>query len=196
MYVLCGQPPKGTMALPLLNFDNLTWILERGRPISARHLAGSQPMREQDEAEACNYKCNLLDRVLKVPHETPRKRAFRLRSEGYTSGSEGVDPAPRYVEQGVDEVLNMLMSQTGFSVKEPATLVLASGDGAPSEYSSGYFDLVQTFLKRDWKVEIYSFKRNLSHLYQAPGFRRRWGSRFKIIELDEYCLSLIQKIED
>ncbi|KAF9978868.1 hypothetical protein BGZ73_008869 [Actinomortierella ambigua] len=68
-------------------------------------------------------------------------------------------------EQCVDELLHLKMLETLLDC-EPGVMVLATGDGAPSEYGGGgFYDVVKRALDRGWLVEIFSWEEQLSGCY-------------------------------
>ncbi|KAH0559723.1 hypothetical protein GP486_003759 [Trichoglossum hirsutum] len=179
---------------PPFSFHSLSLILERGRPTAKKVLVGSKPLLpEIREAEKCGYETSILDKVLKVP--TPRKT--RQRKNGYgtsgqSSGSESNARLPeRKVEQAVDEVLHLKIMESLLDWKEPATIVLATGDAAEAEYSGGFMKMVERALERDWQIELVSFRDSISNAYRNKTFRDRWKERFRIIELDDFHEELL-----
>lgn len=197
-----GFPLSAHVAIPHLDFQTLTLILERGRRRAKGIVVGSQSgskdaSQEERDAEACKYKCHILHQVKKVPHMTPRKLGF-IRQEqelekketGYTSTSDAAT-RPKYVEQGVDEILSLSMNESLLDTAQPATLVLASGDAAEGEYSPGFMKVVERALMRKWKVEVLSFSKNLSFAYRSPKFVAKWGKQFKVLELDDFAAYLM-----
>lgn len=83
------------------------------------------------------------------------------------------------------------MMESIVDVKEPSTMVLATGDAAEAEYSHGFLKMVERALEKGWKVELVSFKQNTSGAYRRNDFRSKWGKMFRVIELDEYTEELI-----
>ena len=94
-------------------------------------------------------------------------------------------------EQAVDEVLNFKICESLIDYDAPATLVLASGDGAIGEFSDGFFKTVERALNRGWNVELVTFSPNVSKSYKGRAFRERWGQRFTIINLDPFVEELL-----
>lgn len=124
---------------------------------------------------------------------------------GYVSGGNGsgsettaavAATAPthapeRFVEQGVDEILHLKILESVVDVDEPTTIVLATGDAAQAEYSQGFLVMVERALKKGWSVELVSWSKNINGMYKDAKFRRQWGERFKLIELDDYAEELL-----
>ncbi|OJJ49193.1 hypothetical protein ASPZODRAFT_129606 [Penicilliopsis zonata CBS 506.65] len=172
-----------------LSFQNLSLILERGRPTAKRVLVGSDRLPTIDDAETLGYEANILDRVHKVKHMTPRQQRFRnvppSRASEMNAGTE-----ERWVEQGVDEILHLKILESLVDTAEPATIVLATGDAAEAEYSGGFMKMVERALQRGWRVELVSFSQVMSKAYRRKEFRAKWGSKFKVIKLDDYIEEL------
>ena len=177
------------------SFHNLTLILERGRPTAKRVLVGSDKFAVIDEAKQLGYETNILDRVHKAKELTPRQKKF-MNGKGASEQSSGSETtavyAPqKWVEQAVDEILHLKMMESIIDVKEPSTMILATGDAAEAEYSQGFLKMVERALEKGWKVELVSFRQNTSGAYKRREFRSKWGEMFKIIELDDYTEELV-----
>ncbi|GAB1735265.1 hypothetical protein NU219Hw_g2906t1 [Hortaea werneckii] len=114
-----------------------------------------------------------------------------------TRGSETTAPSPQYapakmIEQGVDEILHLKMLESVVDTEVPSTIVLATGDAAQAEYSSGFMAMVERALKKGWKVELVSWSKNISLMYSRREWTQTWGDRFKIIYLDDYAEELLE----
>jgi hypothetical protein len=190
-----------------LSFHNFSIVLERGRPVSKRVLAGSDRFPAIDEAKQLGYETNILERVHKAKEWAPRKKKFlngnanrSLNGTGnhlqpHSSGSETNTGSPkgRWVEQGVDEILHLKILESLVDAGTPSTIVLATGDAAEAEYSDGFMKMVERALQRGWTVELVSFTTNTSFAYKRKEFRHKWGSKFVIIELDNYVEHLLER---
>lgn len=177
-----------------ISFHNLSIILERGRRTAKRVLVGSDNFPSIKEAKRIGYETNILDRVHKAKELTPRQMKYRNVNGATSSGSEttAVMYAPeKWVEQAVDEILHLKILESVVDAKEPSTIVLATGDAAEAEYSQGFLKMVERALGKGWKVEVCSFRKNISGSYRKKEFRTRWGSSFKIIELDDFVQELL-----
>ncbi|KAJ5662416.1 uncharacterized protein N7477_010032 [Penicillium maclennaniae] len=173
-----------------MSFANFSLIMERDRPATKRVLVGSDRLPSIDEAEKLGYEANILDRVHKNKHTTPRASKFR-KGPQIASGPETVsNPGNRWVEQGVDEILHLKILESLLDTDEPATIVLATGDAAEAEYSGGFMRMVERALQRGWTVELVSFSQVTSYAYRRKEFREKWGDRFRWIELDDYVEEL------
>ncbi|KAF9904524.1 hypothetical protein EC991_002632 [Linnemannia zychae] len=68
-------------------------------------------------------------------------------------------------EQAVDELLHLKMLETLLD-HEPATMVLATGDGGDSEFGGGgFYAVIKRALDRGWHVEVVSWEDQLSGVY-------------------------------
>ncbi|KAJ5082859.1 hypothetical protein N7532_011902 [Penicillium argentinense] len=152
-----------------LSFANLSRILERGRLVAKRVLAGSDTLPSVDEAKTLGYEVNILDRV--------RKKPINRRHNNYKGP----------VEQGVDEILLLKMVESVVD-NHPGTIVLATGDGEKGEYSGGFISGVNRALERGWKVELVSFSVAINHRYRKLSFR---SNRVRLIELDPFAEELL-----
>lgn len=194
-----------------LSFYNFSLVLERGRPPAKRVLVGSDRFPAIQEAERIGYEANILDRVHKSKDFTPAWKKFRDGKNGYgncigngnsnsnglmgqcSSGSEtNGAPAPeKWVEQAVDEILHLKILESIVDTEKPSTMVLATGDAAEAEYSGGFMKMVTRALQKGWTIELVSFSQNTSATYKRKEFRSKWGSKFKMIELDGYIEELL-----
>lgn len=173
-----------------MSFSNFALIMERDRPAAKRVLVGSDRLPSIVEAEKLGYEANILDRVHKNKHTTPRVSRFR-KGPQFPSGPE-IDgqSGNRWVEQGVDEILHLKILESLLDTDQPATIVLATGDAAEAEYSGGFMRMVERALQRGWTVELVSFSQVTSYAYRKKEFREKWGDRFRVIELDDYVEEL------
>ncbi|KAL9121238.1 MAG: hypothetical protein Q9187_002203 [Circinaria calcarea] len=169
-------------------------LMKRGRPVAKRVLVGSDNFPAIQEAKLLGYETNILDRVHKAKELTPRQKKYRNGNgtSGASSGSEtNATHAPeKWVEQAVDEILHLKILESVVDAHEPSIIVLATGDAAEAEYSGGFLKMVERALQKGWKVELVSFRRNISSAYKRNEFRSKWGPSFKIIELDDFVEEL------
>lgn len=199
-----------------MSFDSLALLMERRRPVAKRVFAGShreanplpQITKLVDTSKAVGYDSVMQEQVLIVREDSEKKKFFndvkkhgwfkatQLRS-GSGSDSETSPPAPKtpsapkWVEQGVDEILHLKMCQSILDVEEPSTMVLATGDGAVAEMSDGFLAHVERALRKGWKVELISWGQQTNGGYKNKKFRAKWGEQFQIIELDDFLEDLI-----
>ena len=176
-----------------LSFHNLSLILERGRSTAKRVLVGSDDIDSTQEARLVGYETNILERVQKFKTFLGRERRPRNNTPGPSSGSDSyaTQGQVKNVEQAVDEILHLKMSQSIIDSERPSTMVLATGDAAEAEYSDGFLRTVERALKKGWKVELVAFRENTSFAYRKPWWTTQWGSSFTIIELDDYAELLL-----
>ncbi|KAL9104353.1 MAG: hypothetical protein Q9163_000699 [Psora crenata] len=193
-------PLATRMRRQTISFHSLSLLLSRGRPAVKRIVVGSDNSSEMAEAKLIGYETNILDRVQKAKELTPRRKKYaRINGDGTTSAGSGsemttaVQHAPeKWVEQAVDEILHLKMMESIVDAAEPSTMVLATGDAAEAEYSGGFLKMVERALQKGWRVELASFKHNISSGWRRREWRQRWGERFKILELDAFVEVLLR----
>jgi len=178
------------------SFHSLALIMERGRQTAKRVLVGSTPLIPAfEEAKQMGYETSILDKVQKAKELTPRQRKYGKGSgtSGQSSGSEtnAAYGPEKWTEQAVDEILHLKILESLVDSKEPATIVLATGDAAVAEYSQGFMKMVERALGKGWKVELVSWSKNMSFLYRKKEFRQKWGGMFKVIDLDDFSEELL-----
>ena len=179
------------------SFTNFSLILERGRISAKKVLAGSDRHAAIYEAESLGYETNILQRVLKNKptksvHYRPLENDFQENHDGNLSSNSMGDNTERWMEQGVDEILHLKMLESMVDAEIPGTIVLATGDAAKAEYSDGFLSMVERALQRGWNVELVSFSHLTSWAYKKKEFRKEWGARFQIIDLDTYVEELFR----
>ncbi|KAF9093417.1 hypothetical protein BGX23_003342 [Mortierella sp. AD031] len=82
-----------------------------------------------------------------------------------TSAAPTINTGGARGEQGVDELLHLKMLETILD-HEPATMVLATGDGGDSEFGGGgFYGVIKRALDRGWHVEVVSWEDQLSGVY-------------------------------
>ncbi|KAL6923840.1 hypothetical protein ACHAPO_011354 [Fusarium lateritium] len=112
------------------------------------------------------------------------RRAEQSGSNDHTTFETG---GFRYVEDMVDETLQIRIGESVMQYFEmPGTLVIATGDARPAKYSDGFLAYTQRALKMGWSVEVVSWKASLSSAWNALLKDNTIGSRFRIIELDQF----------
>lgn len=167
-----------------------------------------------DTSKAVGYENNVKEQVFIRREDSERKKFFKAvdkvgwtkamkqfpaSGSGSGSGSDSetgpatpaTPSAPKWVEQGVDEILHLKMCQSIIDADVPTTIVLATGDGAEAEHSDGFLAHVERALKKGWKVELLSWRQQLNGGYKNRKFASKWAGQFRIIELDDYLESLI-----
>ncbi|KAE8448293.1 hypothetical protein EG329_009724 [Mollisiaceae sp. DMI_Dod_QoI] len=191
---------------PPFSFHSLALILERGRAVGRRVMAGSTNNMLYDpyghklpnhvlEGEKLGYESNILERVAKPHRVTPQKKRGGTGSgyatSGYSSASETQTSGRlKMQEQAVDELLQMKMLESIVD-SQPSTIVLASGDAAEAEYSGGFLKTVERALEKGWKVEIVAWSQSLSYEYRSKELLTKWANRLSIIELDDFCEEML-----
>jgi hypothetical protein len=170
--------------VPRLNMAFLTEILIRQRLVRALNAGCShRPDRSEpcfvDQLRRLGYHVDVRERRrvegARSPAPPPSKRV--------SSGPEDV----RYVEDLVDETLQIRIGESVMEYfEEQGTLVLATGDAKPAKYSDGFLTYAERALRMGWNVEVVSWNLSLSSSWKDPSWTKRWGHRFRLIELDEF----------
>lgn len=200
-----------------MSFDSLALLLERRRPVAKRVFAGShrearplpQVTRLVEASKAVGYENFVKEQVYITREETEKKKFFNyVKKVGYKkaqqmysgSGSDSetnaaavpkTPSAPKWVEQGVDEILHLKMCHSIMDYETPSTIVLATGDGAEAEMSDGFLAHVERALKRGWNVELVSWKQQTNRGYLNKDFQKKWADQFRVIELDDFLEDLV-----
>lgn len=179
---LLFRPPK-------FDFHAFTTIVERGRHSFRRILVGSNPLTQPVPlAQQLGYEVSILERVVDatcndVSTDTP-----------YASDSATRTPhREKKKEQAVDEILHLKILECLLDVDKPTTIVLATGDAAPAEFSQdgGFLKCIQRALTRGWHVELVCWRKSMSRLWRDQAFRVEWKEAFSVIELDDYVDELV-----
>ena len=78
-------------------------------------------------------------------------------------------------------------------VAKPATIVLATGDAAPAEFSpeGGFLKCIQRALQRGWHVELACWRKSMSRLWRDKVFQVQWKDTFSVVELDDFLDELV-----
>jgi hypothetical protein len=97
----------------------------------------------------------------------------------------------KVAEQGVDEILHMKMLESIVDTAHPSTMVLATGDAAEAEYSSGFLRNVERALEKGWKVELVAWRASMSYSYRSKEFVEKWKGKFMVLELDDFAECLL-----
>jgi hypothetical protein len=173
---------------PKFDFHAFTIILERGRSVSRKILVGSNPLTQPVAlAQRLGYEVSILERVV---DQSKRLSA----SSPYASDSATRTPQrEKKKEQAVDEILHLKILECLLDVEKPATIVLATGDAAPAEFSpeGGFFKCIQRALTRGWHVELVCWRKSMSRLWREKMFRVEWRDTFSVVELDDFVQELV-----
>jgi hypothetical protein len=201
-----GMDIKQRIRAPPFSFENLATILERGRPIAKKVVAGSvikaynrRWPQYMQEAQDLGYEMNIMQRVTKATPSPGRRlrrgkgESGRTTSGADTSNDDTIPIGPlKQGEQGVDELLHLKIMQSIVDhQKQPGTMVLATGDAAEAEFSDGFKKNVERALGHGWNVELVAWKKGISSSWRDPLFASTWIDRFRIIELDAYVEELL-----
>ncbi|RYP45113.1 hypothetical protein DL768_008505 [Monosporascus sp. mg162] len=205
--------PLGQYLRTPMSFEHLARILERGRNIQKRVLAGSLafPASRREnwpphlrEAESMGYEMNIFDRVtvekisprFKRQSRTSSCRATLYNANDVPSADESTEDGVtakvtrKKGEQGVDENLHLNMMNSIIDNTSPGTMVLATGDAAQAQFSGGFKYYATRALERGWMLEVVSWNRTMSSAWYDPDFIAEYGDRIRIIELDGFIEEL------
>lgn len=183
--------------LPTLDMRFLTEILVRGRQVIAFNagcsvLPGKPITRYVQELRDYGYHVDLRERkrVVARPAKLLRGKA------GASASSSDELPAStgraRYVEDLVDKTLQTRIAESVMEhFQTNGTIVIATGDAQPAQFSDGFLTYAERALKMGWYVEVVSWKRSLSSYWKSSGWTSQWGNSFRIIELDEFVDDLL-----
>ncbi|EFQ30481.1 uncharacterized protein GLRG_05625 [Colletotrichum graminicola M1.001] len=162
-------------------------VLERGRPVGRRFIAGSRNKMGVEpqyllQARCLGFETKVFDRVRKFPA---------------SSDSEDEFQGMQMREQGVDELVHLGMAESLLD-KNPGIMVLATGDGNVAEFSGGFPGFVIRALKRGWIVEVYSFAESAHSIWRDPSFinNPEWTGRLSFHPLDSFIQDLIDLNKD
>jgi hypothetical protein len=200
------QYPQHNIPHSKLDFGSFVLLLERGRPVAKRILAGSSPhLPAFDTAKAIGYEMNVLDKVFKARELTERQRRFRATNsanaseaetpQGTVTAASAAYANEKWVEQGVDEILHLKMLESIVDADDfggPGTMVLATGDAAEAEYSAGFFKMVERALKKGWSVELMGWSKAISMVYRRQQASGVFGDQFRVVEMDAYTEYLLE----
>ncbi|CAI6095402.1 unnamed protein product [Clonostachys chloroleuca] len=179
---------------PEFNLEFFSEILLRGRQVRILNAGCStRPDHPQpafvDELRRLGYHVDVRERKPVVgdpkPHHTKTHASSKHPRKRKTAGAPHDDT--RYVEDLVDETLQTRIGESVMEFfQDQGTLVLATGDGKPAKYSDGFFAYADRALRMGWNVELVSWNLGLSSSWSDPEWTRKWGPRFRIIQLDEF----------
>ncbi|CAJ0628961.1 15481_t:CDS:2 [Entrophospora sp. SA101] len=152
-------------------------------------LASSPLYQNLDEARDAGYDVSVLQRVKKNESDDFIITTTSNTITNTNNIQEFLHEAEK--EQCVDELLQLKIFDSLLDYHTPATLVLASGDGKDGEYfQGGFHKCVIKALERGWKVEIISWKRQLSQNFLNKRFLNRWKGRYHVVFLDWFSKEL------
>ncbi|KAF4453729.1 cell wall glucanase [Fusarium austroafricanum] len=175
-----GMPESSRFVpLPQMNLSFFHELLTRNRYAEWLNVGCSvHPNRSEppfiQELKGLGYRVDLRNR--RPEHSGPDDHSSTYEAGGF-----------RYVEDMVDETLQIRIGESVMQYFEiPGTLVIATGDARPAKYSDGFLAYAQRALKMGWSVEVVSWKASLSSAWNALLRDQSIGSRFRIIELDQF----------
>ncbi|KAM3504066.1 hypothetical protein MY11210_008488 [Beauveria gryllotalpidicola] len=177
--------------LPRLNLQFLTELLVRGRFSRGLHvgcsiLPGRKEPRYVQDLRKLGYQVDVRERKC---IENGGLNAQRVKFLSAT-GSRSVC---RYVEDLVDETLQTRIAEAVMEhFQEQGTIVLATGDAKPAQYSDGFFRYVERALRMGWNVELVAWRGSLSSSWRNTDWTATWNDKFRIIELDSFIYDLLK----
>ncbi|KAG8773854.1 hypothetical protein FRC12_002281 [Ceratobasidium sp. 428] len=126
------------------------------------------------------------------------RRSAHHRHTSSDLSAQSTPSRPRYREEAVDELLQLKLLQTILDTP-PASIVLATGDGASSQFNpDGFIGCVKRAVDRGWKVELVAWDdgvnrvwRDLEREVRSQGPAGRGRGSFVIIGLEEWVSELI-----
>ncbi|ELQ36454.1 hypothetical protein OOU_Y34scaffold00662g35 [Pyricularia oryzae Y34] len=208
------------LAEPPFLFQGLALILERGRAVAKRVVAGSTSNPHEpltwplylNEARNLGYEMNILHRVIKPliqRHPGRGPKQFRNTSDFWASSAinSSEDELEAQIqleysvglrkkgEQAVDEILHLKMCESIID-SEPSTMVLATGDGAAAEFSAGFVAQAERALAKGWHIELVTWKGNISSAWQRLFDAKKWQNQLRLIHLDWYAEELLAGIRE
>jgi hypothetical protein len=121
---------------------------------------------------------------------TPSKVPLKSQTQNTSIFSSSPE---KWVEQGVDELLQLKISHSLLDYNTPSTIVLATGDGAEAEYSDGFAAMIERVMNRGWKVELVSWKHCVNSIYSKRSWLERWpAGQFRFIALEPFAEYLLE----
>lgn len=189
---------------PALDMEFLTKIMVRDRSVMVKRAGCSfRPDRPQPpvikELQRLEYDVDVRPRrLIQDGHQQPsasfssashsrRNCRCSCHSHSLHHSDSDADTNGRYVEDLVDETLqNRMYESLTENLAAPGTLVLATGDGKPAQFSDGFFAVADRALKAGWNIELVSWRLSLSSAWRDPAWAGKWGDRFRIILLDSF----------
>ncbi|KAJ2976650.1 hypothetical protein NQ176_g4826 [Zarea fungicola] len=137
--------------MPRLNLRFLTELLVRGRASKSLHvscsiLPGRKEPRYVQELRDLGYRADVRERK--------RVENGVLSSPSLMLSRSTAAAAARYVEDLVDETLQTRIAEAVMEhFQEQGTIVLATGDAKPAQYSDGFLRYVERALRMGWNVD-------------------------------------------
>ncbi|KAJ6788916.1 hypothetical protein PWT90_00127 [Aphanocladium album] len=177
--------------LPRLNLQSLTEVLVRGRSTQGLHvgcsiLPGRKEPRYVQDLRNLDYQVDVRERK-RIDSTMPNT------PQGKLSAGAASKFVSRYVEDLVDETLQTRIAEAVMEYfQEQGTIVLATGDAKPAQYSDGFFRYVERALRMGWNVEIVAWHSSLSSSWKDTDWTGTWGERFRVIELDSFLYDLLE----
>ncbi|CUA71208.1 hypothetical protein RSOLAG22IIIB_04512 [Rhizoctonia solani] len=208
---------------PKILHTALVLLLERGRPCARRILVASSPLHQTlDGVVGMGYEVSVLQRVeiKEGDGASPSPRPPRAGEIGSSEDDRNNTGAPslaranstprkptpnhrrtpsdrpRYREEAVDELLQLKLLQTILDTV-PATIVLATGDGASSQFNpDGFIGCVRRAVDRGWMVELVGWEEGVSRAWRelerdVAGRGPKAKGGFRIVGLERWVGELV-----
>lgn len=176
--------------IPRLNLRFLTELLVRGRASKSHHvscsiLPGRKEPRYVQELRDLGYRADVRERK--------RVENGVLSAPSLALSKSTAAAAARYVEELVDETLQTRIAETVMEhFQEQGTIILATGDAKPAQYSDGFLRYVERALRMGWNVELVAWHSSLSSSWRDAGWTAQWGDKFRVFELDSFIYNLME----
>lgn len=164
---VASEKEKAPWPAVRIDYKNLFRVLRHGKMnTGVSMLAGSVPPGNEalwTAAQEAGFDTTLLH---KVPADTGRLS-----------------------EQGVDEAIHLRIGNILLDAEEPGMIVVATGDGAQTAQGCSFTDQVIRAAKRGWKVEIWSWRVQLSPRLRDT--RIKYPDLVTVLMLDEWYRSVV-----
>lgn len=95
----------------------------------------------------------------------------------------------RLVEQAVDEAIHLKIANILLDEEEPGIIVLATGDGRATPQGCSFTQQVVRAAKRGWRVEIWSWRSQLSKYLRDT--RTRYPDLISVYKFDEWYREIV-----
>jgi hypothetical protein len=163
---------------PMLDFDALSLLMERGRPATRRFMLGTWPP----------FRSEPFHKMV----EKSRKRGY----ETVIWKKVPQDPVPTkgpvsWKEQGVDEGIQLQIVDA-ILMMPPGTMVVATGDGARSTLGDGFCSYIEKALALGWKVELMAWGSSTSKKYLDVNWQYQWKAQFHFVDLGDFAAHLFE----
>jgi hypothetical protein len=164
---VAAEKEKAPWQAVRIDYKNLFRLLRHGKINNGvSMLAGSVPPGNEalwTAAQEAGFDTTLLH---KVPNDTGR-----------------------LFEQSVDEAIHLRIGNILLDSEKPGVIVIATGDGAQTAQGCSFTDQVTRAAKRGWKVEVWSWRVQLSPRLRDT--RLKYPDLVTVFMLDEWYRSTV-----